>query len=87
MITTKNLSIKGAITNNGLIFAVIHKHKETLQAQRKLFPLHASKKQTDRKTQTNFPPTLDRNQSSQIKSKWKSGFVHPIHGIPTQKYY
>jgi hypothetical protein len=44
MITAKKLSIKGAITNNGVKFAVIPEHRETLQPQRQLFPLHAQLK-------------------------------------------
>jgi len=40
MITDKKLSIKGAITNSGVTFAVILEHKKTLQTQRQLFPLH-----------------------------------------------
>ena len=40
MITDKKLSIKGAITNSGVTSAVILEHRETLQTQRQLFPLH-----------------------------------------------
>jgi hypothetical protein len=41
MITDKKLSSKGAVTNSVVIFAVILEHRETLQTQRQLFPLHA----------------------------------------------
>jgi len=40
MITDKKLPIKGAITNSVVTLAVIHEHRETLQTQRQLFPLH-----------------------------------------------
>ena len=41
LVTDKKLSIKGAITNNGVTFAIISEHRETLQTQRQLLPLHA----------------------------------------------
>jgi len=43
MMTDKKLSIRGANANNGVIFAVIPEHRETLQAERQLFPLSAHK--------------------------------------------